>query len=337
MCKSKKFLQIYGRDFVGKTVYLVFFFVKQPTDACFLHRHAYGFFYKKTTTSFKLAVVVVTLQCLKGRRGNAGIFRIQNMKKQIKDYVVRSNERLSDSYSLLKLQPADGSAIIDTCAGQFVEVEVPDSKSTFLRRPISINFVDRDRNELWLLVRVAGEGTRHLVALAEGRVLSLVLPLGKGFSIPADTVSKVLLAGGGVGVAPMLYLGSELKKRGFEVAFLLGARSKGDLLELEEFEKIGCVYVSTDDGSMGEHGLITKNSALQKSWQMLYCCGPMPMMKAMAAYAMRNNIECEVSLENRMACGVGACLCCVEDTVEGNLCVCKEGPVFNIKRLKWQI
>ena len=337
MCKSKKFLQIYGRDFVGKTAYLVFFCVKQPTDACFLHRHAYGFFYKKTTTSFKLAVVVVTLQCLKGRRGNAGIFRIQNMKKQIKDYVVRSNERLSDSYSLLKLQPADGSAIIDTCAGQFVEVEVPDSKSTFLRRPISINFVDRDRNELWLLVRVAGEGTRHLVALAEGRVLSLVLPLGKGFSIPADTVSKVLLAGGGVGVAPMLYLGSELKKRGFEVAFLLGARSKGDLLELEEFEKIGGVYVSTDDGSMGEHGLITKNSALQKSWQMLYCCGPMPMMKAMAAYAMRNNIECEVSLENRMACGVGACLCCVEDTVEGNLCVCKEGPVFNIKRLKWQI
>ena len=251
MCKSKKFLQIYGRDFVGKTAYLVFFCVKQPTDACFLHRHAYGFFYKKATTSFKLAVVVVTLQCLKGRRGNAGIFRIQNMKKQIKDYVVRSNERLSDSYSLLKLQPADGSAIIDTCAGQFVEVEVPDSKSTFLRRPISINFVDRDRNELWLLVRVAGEGTRHLVALAEGRVLSLVLPLGKGFSIPADTVSKVLLAGGGVGVAPMLYLGSELKKRGFEVAFLLGARSKGDLLELEEFEKIGCVYVSTDDGSMG--------------------------------------------------------------------------------------
>lgn len=311
--------------------------LKTKAQICYFLLFLSVFFVKKATTSFKLAVVVVTLQCLKGRRGNAGIFRIQNMKKQIKDYVVRSNERLSDSYSLLKLQPADGSAIIDTCAGQFVEVEVPDSKSTFLRRPISINFVDRDRNELWLLVRVAGEGTRHLVALAEGRVLSLVLPLGKGFSIPADTVSKVLLAGGGVGVAPMLYLGSELKKRGFEVAFLLGARSKGDLLELEEFGKIGSVYVSTDDGSMGEHGLITKNSALQKSWQMLYCCGPMPMMKAMAAYAMRNNIECEVSLENRMACGVGACLCCVEDTVEGNLCVCKEGPVFNIKRLKWQI
>ena len=99
MCKSKKFLQIYGRDFVEKTVYLVFF-CKTAGRRLFLHRHAYGFFYKKATTSFKLAVVVVTLQCLKGRRGNAGIFRIQNMKKQIKDYVVRSNERLSDSYSL---------------------------------------------------------------------------------------------------------------------------------------------------------------------------------------------------------------------------------------------
>lgn len=265
------------------------------------------------------------------------LFRHQNMKKQIKDYIVRANERLSETYSLLKLQPADGSAIIDTCAGQFVEVEVPDSKTTFLRRPISINFVDRERNELWLLVRVAGEGTRHLVSLAEGRLLNLVLPLGNGFSILEDSSAKVLLAGGGVGVAPMLYLGSELKNRGFDVAFLLGARSKRDLLEMEEFERVGKVYVSTDDGSMGEHGLITKNSALQQSWQMLYCCGPMPMMKAMAAYAMRNNIECEVSLENRMACGVGACLCCVEDTDKGNVCVCKEGPVFNIKRLKWQI
>ena len=269
--------------------------------------------------------------------GGAGVFRFRNMKKQIKDFIVRSNTRLSGAYSLLKLQPADGSAVADTSAGQFVEVEVPDSKSTFLRRPISINYVDRDRNELWLLVRVAGEGTRHLAALAEGRLLNLVLPLGKGFTIPADASAKVLLAGGGVGVAPMLYLGDELKRRGFSVAFLLGARSKADILELADFERIGKVYVSTDDGSYGEHGLISKNTALQQSWQMLYCCGPMPMMKAMAAYAMRNNIECEVSLENRMACGVGACLCCVEDTDKGNVCVCKEGPVFNIKQLKWQI
>lgn len=259
------------------------------------------------------------------------------MMKQIKDFIVRQNVHLSAAYSLLKLQPADASPIEGVKPGQFVEVEVPDSKTTFLRRPISVNFVDTEANELWLLVRVAGEGTRHLTQLAEGRMLNLVLPLGNGFSIPADASTKVLLAGGGVGVAPMLYLGAVLKQRGFDVAFLLAARSAGDLLELQEFEKYGKVYTSTDDGSHGERGLITQNSALQKAWQMIYCCGPMPMMKAMASYAMRNNIECEVSLENRMACGVGACLCCVEDTDKGNVCVCKEGPVFNIKRLKWTI
>ena len=88
---------------------------------------------------------------------------------------------------------------------------------------------------------------------------------------------------------------------------------------------------------MGEKGLITQNTALQRTWDNIYCCGPMPMMKAVAAYAMRNNIECEVSLENKMACGIGACLCCVEDTTRGNTCVCTEGPVFNIKELKWGI
>ena len=259
------------------------------------------------------------------------------MKKQIKDFLVKHNVHLSDSYSLLKLQPADGSPIIETVPGQFVEVEVPDSKSTFLRRPISINFVDYENNELWLLVRVAGEGTRHLTSIEEGRSLSLVLPLGAGFTIPEDKSTKVLLTGGGVGVAPMLYLGSELNRQGFSVSFLLGARSKNDLLELDEFEKLGKVYISTDDGSFGERGVITQNSALQHSWQMIYSCGPMPMMKAVASYAMRNGIECEVSLENRMACGVGACLCCVEDTDNGNVCVCKDGPVFNIKKLKWAI
>ncbi len=259
------------------------------------------------------------------------------MMKQIKDFIVRQNVHLSEAYSLLKLKPADVAPLTGVKPGQFVEVEVPDSKTTFLRRPISVNFVDTEANELWLLVRVAGEGTRHLTQLAEGRTLNIVLPLGNGFSVPEDASTKVLLAGGGVGVAPMLYLGAELKRQGFDVAFLLAARSAGDLLELEEFEKYGKVYTSTDDGSHGERGLITQNSALQKSWQMIYCCGPMPMMKAMASYAMRNNIECEVSLENRMACGVGACLCCVEDTDKGNVCVCKDGPVFNIKRLKWTI
>ena len=260
------------------------------------------------------------------------------MKKEIKDFIVNSNLRLTPTYSLLKLAPYDGSTICDTIAGQFVEVEISDSKSTFLRRPISINYVDRENNELWLLVRAAGEGTRKLTAIREGQSVNIILPLGNGFTIPDNIDKSMLLVGGGVGVAPMLYLGSELKHLGFNPSFLLGARSDADLLEIDQFKQLGKVFISTDDGSVGEHGLVTQNSALSVAWDMIYCCGPMPMMKAIASYALRNNIECEVSLENTMACGLGACLCCVEDTTDkGNVCVCKEGPIFNIKRLKWGI
>ena len=117
--------------------------------------------------------------------------------------------------------------------------------------------------------------------------------------------------------------------------FLIGARSAKDVLQLEEFEKIGKVYVSTEDGTMGEKGLVTTNAVLASKIDKIYCCGPAPMMKAIAKVAKENAIDCEVSLENMMACGLGACLCCVENTVKGNVCVCTEGPVFNINELTW--
>ncbi|MCH5245101.1 MAG: dihydroorotate dehydrogenase electron transfer subunit, partial [Muribaculaceae bacterium] len=93
--------------------------------------------------------------------------------------------------------------------------------------------------------------------------------------------------------------------------------------------------ISTEDGTAGQSGLVTTNSAFTREWDMVFCCGPAPMMKAVAAICRKQGIECEVSLENMMACGVGACLCCVEKTVKGNVCVCTEGPVFNIKELTW--
>lgn len=259
------------------------------------------------------------------------------MKKRTLDFVIKCNEHFNANYSLMKISPADGSSIGDTLPGQFVQLNVPDSKTTFLRRPISINFVDKDKNEMWLLIRNAGEGTKSLIAMQEGEILNVIFPLGGGFTIPEDTTSRLLLVGGGVGVAPMLYLGAVLKEKGYDVNFLLGARSEKDLLEADEFRKIGNLFVSTEDGSCGEKGLITYNTALQASWDFIYCCGPMPMMKAIAKYATKNNIACEVSLENKMACGIGACLCCVEDTSKGNVCVCTEGPVFNINQLKWEI
>lgn len=238
-------------------------------------------------------------------------------------------------YSRLTLAPADGSMLPAILPGQFVQVAA-NTPGVFLRRPISINDVNYDQNTIDLLIRKAGKGTSTLVALKEGDKLNILLPLGNGFSFDVASGSRLLLIGGGVGVAPLLYLGRKLKEAGHKPEFLLGARSATDLLELDDFAAIGTVHVSTEDGSMGEHGLVTRHSALEGNIDTIYCCGPAPMMKAVASIARERAINCEVSLENMMACGLGACLCCVENTVKGNVCVCTEGPVFNINLLNWQ-
>ena len=258
------------------------------------------------------------------------------MKKYILDLKIKSVERVHERYVLIRL--TDEQPLPEMLPGQFVEVRVDGSPSTFLRRPISINFVDRVANELWLLVACVGDGTRRLAQLRQGDTLNCVLPLGNGFTISyGGTAGRaVLLTGGGVGVAPLLYLGATLRQGGVEPTFLLGARTAKDLLLLPEFEKYGRVLVTTEDGSLGEKGFVTNHSVLQQErFDLVQCCGPTPMMKAVARYAREKHINCEVSLENLMACGLGACLCCVEKTTEGNLCVCKEGPVFNINRLLW--
>lgn len=258
------------------------------------------------------------------------------MKKFILDLTVNSVEALSDKHVLIKL--TDEKPLPEMLPGQFVEVRVDNSPSTFLRRPISINNVDYDRNELWLLVAAVGDGTRQLQKLQKGDRLNCMLPLGNSFTMPTDSAQKVLLVGGGVGVAPLLYFGKRIKAMGGEPTFLLGARSAKDVLERELFEQVGRVFITTEDGSEGEKGFVTNHSVLaQEHFDRISTCGPKPMMMAVARYAFKNDIECEVSLENKMACGVGACLCCVEKTVEGNKCVCKEGPVMNIKKLTWQI
>lgn len=257
------------------------------------------------------------------------------MKKFILDLKVLSVERIHERYVLIRLTDVNPLPLM--LPGQFVELRVDGSPSTFLRRPISINFVDRERNELWLLVATVGDGTRKLAELKTGDLLNCVLPLGNGFT-PAQTNENILLVGGGVGVAPLLYMGSEMAKNGCKPTFLLGARTSKDLLMLDEFKKYGRVYVTTEDGSEGEKGFVTNHSLLQQErFDRISTCGPTPMMKAVARYATQAGIDCEASLENLMACGVGACLCCVEKTTEGNLCVCKDGPVFNIKRLLWQV
>ena len=263
------------------------------------------------------------------------------MQKFILDLVVCRTSEPRPGYVLLQLTDPR-QPLPPMQAGQFVEVRVDGSPATFLRRPISINFVDRQQNQLWLLVHAVGAGTRALAKLKEGDTLNVILPLGRGFTLPSSSTEgsteRFLLVGGGVGTAPLLYLGHELLALGHQPIFLLGARSAQDLLQLDDFRRLGEVQLTTEDSSAGERGFVTQHSLWNfeaSPFSRIYTCGPKPMMVAVARLARQKGIPCEASLENLMACGLGACLCCVEDTVEGHLCVCQEGPVFDTARLKW--
>ena len=220
--------------------------------------------------------------------------------------------------------------------GQFVQVRVDGCDKAYLRRPISIHDVNCLDNTIDLLIQEKHEGTKKLCALPIGAMLNIVLPLGNGFTMP-EKMDNVLMVGGGIGIAPLYYfaktIGGDARKN---VRFLLGGRTENDLMLLERFREVGDVFITTNDGSLGEKGFVTDHSLWNTmKINKIYACGPMPMMKAVAKVAREKGIWCEVSLENQMACGIGACLCCVENTKEGNICVCKEGPVFNIERLLW--
>ena len=215
--------------------------------------------------------------------------------KSITDFIVLRNERLGNYYFRLTLQHPGVLPPIEV--GQFVEVEVRNCREVMLRRPISIHDVDKEHNRLSLLIQIVGKGTRRLAELKEGEVLNMVYPLGHGFSLAGQ---RPLLVGGGAGIAPLLYLAKCYKARGVEPTVLLGGRTR-------ELIPVDYDYICT--------------------------CGPTPMMWAVGRHALQKGIDCEVSLENMMACGIGACLCCVCNTDEGHKCVCKEGPVFNVKKL----
>jgi dihydroorotate dehydrogenase electron transfer subunit len=255
------------------------------------------------------------------------------MSKRIEDFKVVENKRLTPDCYVIEIEGTE--KLPDIKPGQFVQVRVDGSPETFLRRPISFYDVNYSENRIKLLIQIVGKGTETLSRLKHLDNLNIIYPLGNSFGEPSEN-DRILLVGGGVGIAPLYYLGKHLKSQGYKPDFLLGFRSQERIIEYKEFAEIGKVFITTEDGSRGEKGYVTNHSVLNNTiYNRIYCCGPDPMMKAVAQYAAENDIQCEVSLENLMACGIGACLCCIVDTVHGNLCSCIDGPVFNIKDLKW--
>jgi dihydroorotate dehydrogenase electron transfer subunit len=255
------------------------------------------------------------------------------MTKRIESLKVIDNKPFKKDFFIIELESSGN--LPEMKPGQFVQARVDGSQDTFLRRPLSIHDVDYSRSRIKLLIQVVGKGTEALSRLKAGDLLNLIFPLGNSFSLPQKG-TRTLLVGGGCGIAPLLYLGRYLKSHGIIPDILLGFRNKDRILEYADYESVGKVFLTTEDGSEGEKGFVTGHSLLAKaSYDKVYCCGPDMMMKAVAAWSRKNNADCEVSLENLMGCGIGACLCCVIDTVKGHVCTCTDGPVFNIKELKW--
>jgi dihydroorotate dehydrogenase electron transfer subunit len=257
------------------------------------------------------------------------------LKKHVQDLQVIDTVRLNKRHFILELLAPEKFPLI--LPGQFVQALVEDSPATFLRRPFSIHSVDYKKNTLSLLVQIKGPGTNHLSKLKAGDQLNLIYPLGNSFSLPFT--KDVLLVGGGCGVAPLLFLAQFLNQSNIHPTILLGFRTRDEVSEIETYSAYGKVHVITDDGTEGEKGLVVDHSIFQKErleFKKIFCCGPDAMMKAVAKIARMHRIDCEVSLENTMACGFGVCLCCITPTDRGNERVCVEGPVFNINRLKWQ-
>lgn len=224
--------------------------------------------------------------------------------------------------------------------GQFLNIKTSDKEELLLRRPFGIHKV-RGKN-IEILYEVLGKGTEALSGRRAGEYLDVIGPLGSGFnhfSLPTTRHSPILVAGG-MGVAPLVFLAERLKKQ--KPIVLIGAKTKKQILCIEEFKKFGCsVKIATDDGSLGFHGRVSQllkeflRLTINQERITIYACGPKPMLKEIAHISKKQNISAQVSLEEHMACGIGACLGCVVNTTKGYKRVCKEGPVFKADEIIW--
>lgn len=251
--------------------------------------------------------------------------------------VICSIPRCSSLLVELLLEAPRCAALVSP--GQFVHVEVPDLEAHILRRPLSVYKADATKGTLSLMYQVVGEGTRRMTDLREGTPLSIIGPLGRGWDF--KDAQSCLLVGGGVGAAPLLMLAQKLVQQNAQVEAVLGAGTADMLTCQEDFEHVlGAehVHITTDDGSRGHRGFTTEVAkALIASHDFDYAatCGPEPMQQRVGELTKSAAIQTEVSLERRMACGIGACLGCTVETHEGKKRACVDGPVFAAEEVLW--
>ena len=256
-----------------------------------------------------------------------------------------SNEQVGPSLWVMRLEaPRIASAIQP---GQFVHMLVPGMEAHILRRPFSVYAVDGAAGALDILYQVVGFGTDRMTQLECGQVCEIIGPVGATWTPPAQ--GRCLLVGGGVGAAPLFMMCEQLVGAGRAVDVVLGAQTEAALVCRARYQDLldggqGCTLsCATDDGSFGRAGFCTSlveealSAAAEEGSPYAYVatCGPEPLMKIVAAMADRAGVRCQVSLEKRMACGIGACLSCVVDTTEGKKRACVDGPVFDAEKVVW--
>jgi dihydroorotate dehydrogenase electron transfer subunit len=256
---------------------------------------------------------------------------------QEKTEIVRT-EQLADDIYRITVKATDFAEAAKP--GQFVMIKVSDGLDPLLRRPFSIHQVSAD-GLVQVLFKALGKGTRLMAGLQPGQIMDLLGPLGHGFAIDKDQLH--CLIGGGMGIAPLLFLAQKMLKEcePSAIKVMLGARTNNEIAAVAgDFESMGLeVHTATEDGSLGHHGLVT--DLLQQldrgDQRMVYACGPYPMLKAVVSESLKNNWECQVSLETFMACGLAACLGCAVQRADfnGYVHACKDGPVFKAKEVAW--
>ena len=242
------------------------------------------------------------------------------MKQSI--FKILSNTPLTSTVFKMVLQ-GDTSAI--TAPGQFVNIQL---SGRFLRRPISV--CDYDGSTLTILYKVVGGGTAQMAAMEEGQTLDILTGLGNGYDLSVSGAHPVLL-GGGVGIPPLYRLAKDLLAQGKTVSVVLGFNTASEVFYADEFRALGCdVTVTTVDGSYGTKGFVT--DALPENYTYFYTCGPEPMLKAVYRAALTSG---QMSFEERMGCGFGACMGCSCKTLTGYKRICKEGPVMRKEEILW--
>lgn len=256
-------------------------------------------------------------------------------------YIAKVVEKTVLQPGIISLVLNVGDVISQAVPGQFIDLYSKD-KSRMLPRPISICDVDSEAQTMRIVFRIAGAGTEEFSLLEAGDTVEIVGPLGGGYKYKTEGVH--ILLGGGIGIPPMLYLAKALNLAGVSkdnIKVVLGFRDK-DIFLVEDFEKYSTVYITSDDGSIGIKGTVIDGlREYDITGDMIYACGPTPMLKGVSAYSFEKKIKAQISLEERMACGVGACLACVtkcknvdDHSKVNNKRICKDGPVFDAEEVE---